>query len=56
MVIKEFLNPYNRWKLGFPNGLCQMVIIEKWDYTGKVDLAQIWGWNIATNDIPILDK
>ena len=24
--------------------------------SGQADLAQVWGWNLATNDVPILDK
>jgi len=23
---------------------------------GQVDPAQVWGWNLATNDVPILEK
>ena len=23
---------------------------------GQVDPTQVWGWNLATNDVPILDK
>ena len=27
-----------------------------WTTWGQVDPAQVQGWNLATNDVPILDK